>query len=85
MLTVKEQAWQGRTAFLFREDWGGERLKGQPDLEGGLAEAMVAQGDDHWLYTLRMRAIHPQSAAAGASSDPFPPLLREVWETFSFD
>lgn len=42
-----EQAdWQGRTAFLFHEEW--------PE---GPAKAWVVQGGDFWLYVLRVRAL----------------------------
>lgn len=46
---VEEMAWQGRTAFLFHEDWAGA--------EGGPGEALVVQGPDRWLYVLRVRAL----------------------------
>jgi hypothetical protein len=67
VLGFEETEWQGRTAFLFREDWLGE--------EGGPAKALVVQGDDHWLYVVRVR---------GTGGDAIPPLLRQVWGTFAF-
>ena len=46
---VEETAWQGQTAFLFREQW--------PGREGGPAAVWVIQGPDYWLYVLRIRAV----------------------------
>jgi len=64
---AEEIAWQGQTAFLFREDL--------PGAEGGPSESMVVQGPDYWLYLLQVRAL---------GGETIPPLLREVWETFTF-
>ena len=66
VLDVEETEWQGQTAFLFYED--------TPGSEGGLAEALVVQGPDYWLYVLQVRAL---------GGETIPPLLRQVWETFT--
>jgi hypothetical protein len=71
VLGVEETEWQGQTAFLFHEDWP-EDL---PGAKGGPAEALVAQGPNYHLYVLRVRAL---------GSETIPPLLRQVWETFTF-
>jgi hypothetical protein len=47
VLNAEETEWQGRKAFLFREDW----RQDQPVA----SEALVVQGANHWLYVLRMR------------------------------
>jgi len=70
-IDVEETVWQGQTAFLFHEDWP-EDL---PGAKGGPAEALVVQGPDYHLYVLRMRALGRKT---------IPPLLRQVWETFTF-
>jgi hypothetical protein len=67
VLSVEETEWQGQMAFLFLEDWSA--------MDGGLAEAIVVQGPDRWLYVLRMRTI---------DSTGTPLLLRQVRETFVF-
>ncbi|OQY21586.1 MAG: hypothetical protein DRJ03_18075 [Chloroflexi bacterium] len=67
VMSVEETEWQGQTAFLFREEWTGAN--------GGPAEALVAQGPDHHLYVLRVRAT---------GGETIPALLRQVWETFTF-
>ncbi len=67
VMGVEETEWEGQTAFLFREEW--------PGANGGLAEALVAQGADHWLYVLRVRT---------RGGEMIPPLLRQVGETFTF-
>jgi hypothetical protein len=36
---------------------------------------LVVQGPDYWLYVLRVRTL---------GGEAIPPLLRQVWETFSF-
>jgi hypothetical protein len=46
-----------------------------PGAEGGPSESMVVQGPDYWLYLLQVRAL---------GGETIPPLLREVWETFTF-
>jgi hypothetical protein len=71
VLGVEEIEWQGRTAFLFPEDWPEDEY-GTP---GGPAEAMVAQGPDYHLYVLRTRAL---------GTETIPPLLRQVGETLAF-
>jgi hypothetical protein len=71
VIDVEETEWQGRTAFLFYEDWP-EDL---PGAKGGPAEALVVQGPDYHLYVLRVRALGRKT---------IPPLLRQVWETFTF-
>jgi len=45
---VEETEWQGRTAFLFQEQW--------PGRQGGPAEAWVIQGSNYRLYVLRIHA-----------------------------
>jgi hypothetical protein len=72
VLGVQQVTWQGRTAFLFSEDWG-EGKTGSAQIP---AEALVVQGGDFWLHVLRVRALE------GAT---IPPLLREVWESLSFE
>ncbi|MEE8390944.1 MAG: hypothetical protein V3S14_09150, partial [Anaerolineae bacterium] len=67
VLDVEETEWQGQTAFLFHEDW--------PGADGGLAEALVIQGPDRWLYVLRIRTMDGKD---------IPLLLRQVQETFTF-
>ena len=47
--SAEETEWQGRSAFLFREEWAGA--------DGGPAEALVVQRSDLWLYVLRVRAL----------------------------
>jgi len=73
VLDVEETEWRGQTAFLFHED----EHKGEdwPESEVGAAEALVVQGPDYWLYVLRVRTT---------GSETIPPLLRQVWETFTF-
>jgi hypothetical protein len=44
----EELEWQGRTAFLFHEEWPGEG--------GGPGKTLVVQGADFWLYAVRVRA-----------------------------
>ena len=66
VLDMVETEWQGRTAFLFHEKWRGS--------EGGPSEAWVVQGDDYWLYVLRVRAV---------SAEEIPSLIRQVGETFT--
>jgi len=46
---VEETVWQGRTGFLFYEDWS--------SAGGGPGEALVVQGPDRWLYVLRIRGL----------------------------
>jgi len=46
-----------------------------PGSEGGAAEELVVQGPDYWLYVLQVRAL---------GSETIPPLLRQVWNTFTF-
>ncbi|MFQ6101852.1 MAG: hypothetical protein ACE5OS_11555 [Anaerolineae bacterium] len=46
-----------------------------PGTDGGPAETLVVQGPDYWLYVLRVRAM---------GSETIPPLLRQVWGTFTF-
>jgi len=67
LLATEEAQWQGRPAFRFTEEW--------PGYMGGPAETWVIQGDDRWLYVLRMRAV---------GEDAIPTLVREVGETFAF-
>ena len=43
--------------------------------DGGPAETLVVQGPDYRLYVLRVQAT---------GSETIPPLLRQVWETFTF-
>ncbi len=64
---IRETERQGQTAFLFRERWPGSS-------SGGLAEAWVVQGPDHWLYVLRLRTL---------GDDEVSPLLRLIGETFT--
>ncbi|MGC9520699.1 MAG: hypothetical protein ACP5HG_02300 [Anaerolineae bacterium] len=59
--------WQGRTAFEFSETW--------PEPEAGPGRAWVIQGDDHWLYALRLRAV---------GQSEIPTLHRDVAQTFAF-
>jgi hypothetical protein len=49
VLDVQDVVLQGRSAFLFREDWPGAR--------GGPAKALVAQGPDYELYVVRVQAL----------------------------
>ena len=44
----EEIEWQGRTAFLFHEEWPGE--------EGGPGKTLVVQKPDFWLYAVQVRA-----------------------------
>jgi hypothetical protein len=71
VLDVEETEWRGQTAFLFYED----EDEDWPESEVGAAEALVVQGPDYWLYVLRVRTT---------GSETIPPLLRQVWETFTF-
>jgi hypothetical protein len=71
VLDVEETQWQGQTAFLFHEEWPGDR----PGAEGGPAEALVVQGPGYWLYVLRVRTL---------GGEAIPPLFRQVRETFAF-
>jgi hypothetical protein len=71
VLDIEEREWQDRVAVLFHEDWPTDR----PGADGGPAEALVVQGSDYWLYVLRVRTL---------GGEAIPPLLRQVWETFSF-
>jgi hypothetical protein len=71
VLDVEEREWQGRQAYLLHEDWPTDRS----GTEGGPAKALVVQGPDYWLYVLRVRTL---------GGEDIPPLLRQVWETFSF-
>jgi hypothetical protein len=71
VLSVEETQWWGQMAFLFYEEWPED----QPGADGGPAEALVVQGPDYRLYVLRMRALGGKT---------IPPLLRQVWETFTF-
>ena len=80
VLAVEAANWQGRPAFLFREDW----YEGRAGLEGGQAQVWVVQGDDYWLYVLRMRTIRPPGAAPTPGPESISPLLREVGQTFRF-
>lgn len=54
--------WQGASGFRFSERW-----------PQGPGEALVLQGDDYWLYALRIRAI---------GGPPIPPLLWDVQAGF---
>jgi hypothetical protein len=45
-----------------------------PGAGGGPAEALVVQGPDYWLYVLRVRTL---------GGETIPPLLHQVWETFT--
>jgi hypothetical protein len=71
VLDIEEREWQGQAAYLFHEDWPTDR----PGADGGPAEALVVQGPDYWLYVLRVRTL---------GGEAIPPLLRQVWGTFSF-
>jgi hypothetical protein len=64
---VVETTWQGRPAFQFPEHW--------PEPDGGEGQAWVIQGDDFWLYVLRVRT---RNAA------PPPSLHMQVARTFAF-
>ncbi len=60
--SVEPVEWDGLAAFSFAERWS-----------EGVAEALVVQGPDHWLYLLRVRAVGQQD---------IPPLLREIEASF---
>lgn len=68
---VKAMEWQGQTAFLFSEEW-----PYPPGSKNCPAEALVVQGRDFWLYVLRVRALQARA---------IPPLLRQVWGTFTLN
>jgi hypothetical protein len=70
VLSVEEMEWQGRPAFLFREEWPSD----SPGVDGRPAEALVVQGPDYHLYVLRVRALEGQA---------IPALMRLVGETFA--
>ena len=67
VLEVQEIEWLGRPAFLFVESWSGA--------EASPSEALVVQGEDYWLYVLRIRAT---------AGEAMPWLLQEMRETFVF-
>lgn len=64
---VFETTWQDRQAFEFPENW--------PGGDGGPGVAWVIQGEDEWLYILRVRAT---------GGDAIPLLHLQVAETFGF-
>jgi hypothetical protein len=68
---TRETSWQDHTAFLFREEWPHDKASPAPSP----AEALVVQGDDYWLYVVRVQALNGESIS---------PLLRQVWQTFTF-
>ena len=68
VLSVEEAEWQDHAAFLFREDWS--------EAGGGVADALVIQGPNRWLYVLRVRTLNDES---------IPMLLHQVRETFTLE
>lgn len=60
--SVESLRWAGLPAFRFVEQWS-----------EGLAETVVVQGSDRWLYLLRIRMLN---------GEPIPPLLREIADAF---
>lgn len=49
LAAAEETTWQGRAAYLFREEWPGT---------GSPSEVLVIQGPDYWLYALCLRALY---------------------------
>ena len=66
-LEFMPMAWQGRSGFEFSEIW--------PEPEGGHGRAWVIQGDDYWVYVLRVRAV---------GTPAMPTLHEEIAKTFAF-
>ncbi len=60
--------WQGRPGFAFPETW--------PGSAGGPGRAWVIQGQDYWLYVLRVR---------GLGTDDMPSLHEAVARTFALE
>ncbi len=67
VLEALPTSWQDRTAFEFSETW--------PEPDGGPGRAWVIQGDDFWLYVVRVRAV---------GEAEIPALHWDVAQTFAF-
>ena len=67
-MNVEEGELQGRTAFFFRRCGRVTKVVRR--------KRVVVQGDDFWLYVLRIRTV---------GGDAIPTLMRDVGATFAFN